>query len=70
METIECIPRRWGNSLGVTLPQNVVEREGIVAGKPILINLNARTDIWKLFGSIKFKKTAQQLKDEARRGWD
>lgn len=70
MEMIECIPRRWGNSLGITIPQSIVDKEGIVPGKPIIINLNARADIWSLFGTAKFKKTAQQMKDEERRGWD
>jgi antitoxin component of MazEF toxin-antitoxin module len=70
METIKCFPRKWGNSLGVTIPKEIVEKEGIVSGKPVIIQLNPRADIWSIFGTAKFKKTAQQMKDEERRGWD
>lgn len=69
METIECIPRKWGNSLGVTLPKEVIENEGLVEGKPVLITLNARPDLRTIFGSFKFSKTAQQMKDEEREAW-
>jgi antitoxin component of MazEF toxin-antitoxin module len=69
MVTIECVPRKWGNSLGVTLPKDVVEKEGLIEGRPVIITLNARPDLRSLFGTVKFSKTAQQMKDEDRDAW-
>ncbi len=70
METLECIPRKWGNSLGLTIPKEIVEKEGLSEGKPIVITLNARPSLRSIFGTAKFSKTAQEMKDEDRRGWD
>jgi hypothetical protein len=69
MEKIECKPRRWGNSLGIAIPKKIVEKEGISPGRPITITLNPKPDLNGLFGSLKFSKTAQQMKDEEREGW-
>jgi antitoxin component of MazEF toxin-antitoxin module len=69
METLECIPRKWGNSLGITLPKEVVETEGISEGTPVIITLNARPNLRDLFGTVKFSKTAQEMKDEDREAW-
>jgi len=69
METIECKPRKWGNSLGITIPKEVVEREGLTPETPITITLNAKPDIRSLFGCAKFSQSAQEAKDEMRGGW-
>ncbi len=69
METIECVPRKWGNSLGVTIPKDVAERESLSEGRRVIITLNARPDLRSIFGSFNFSKTAQQMKDEERKAW-
>jgi antitoxin component of MazEF toxin-antitoxin module len=70
MDTITCIPRKWGNSLGITIPKDVIEREGISEGQPLIISLSAKPDLRVLFGTAKFSKSAQQMKDEDRLEWD
>ena len=69
METIECIPRRWGNSLGIAIPQEVVKRENIIPGEPLVISLRTRPDFESVFGVLKSKQSAQEAKDEMREGW-
>lgn len=69
METLEVIPRRWGNSLGVAIPKEVVEKEGVVPGKPLIISVNARPDFESVFGTVDFGKSAQKVKDEMKEGW-
>lgn len=69
METIECIPRKWGNSIGITIPKDVAEREGVSTDRPVTITLNARPDLRSLFGTVKFKESSQKIKDEMRKGW-
>ena len=68
---IEVIPRKWGNSLAVIIPADVVEKQNIKENKPIKARFeNARPKAGVLWGFAKDWKTpTQQLKDEARAGW-
>lgn len=61
--------RKFGNSLGVVIPSELAERSGVSAGDSVELELVRRTNLAELFGSMKFRETAQQMKDEARRGW-
>lgn len=69
MTECETVARRWGNSLGVTLPKEVVEKENIKENEKVtLIVVNKSKNLSQLFGTLKgrWKKSAQQLKDEIR----
>ncbi len=67
---IECqtIARKWGNSLGVILPRELIEKEDIKENEKIKIIILKQEPLKKTFGIFKgkIKKTAQQLKDEMR----
>lgn len=65
---IEVIPRKWGNSIGIILPKEAVEEEGIKLNKKILIRVMKPTNIKHLFGSLKRKMTGQEFKDMVRQG--
>jgi antitoxin component of MazEF toxin-antitoxin module len=67
MEKIKSVARRWGSSLGVIIPRDVVEKEHIKEGQQIdfLILKDSRA-LRETFGTLKFKKTSQQMKDETR----
>ncbi len=61
--------RKWGNSLGVVLPNEFVRDENIEEGDEVLI-LKKKPDLRALRGIIKgTKMTGQQFKDEARKSW-
>ncbi len=62
--------RKWGNSVGVTISQEVVEREKIKPSDQLVISVRKVTPFQKLFGTWKTKKSAQQIKDELKKGWD
>lgn len=69
---IECetITRKWGNSIGITLPKEDLEREHISENEKVLVLLMKRSQTpKKLFGMMrgKWNKTGQQVKDELRR---
>lgn len=69
MEKIRSKLRRWGNSLGVIIPQKIVEKGGAKEGDEIniLISIN-KLDLKELFGSLKnWKIDSQRFKDEVRR---
>ena len=69
MET-ETVVRKWGNSLGVVLPKELVEmqniKEGDVLSLPVVIK---KADLSKIFGSLKTGENSQKFKDRAREGW-
>lgn len=70
MSQVQTITRKWGNSLGIAIPKEVVEAEHLAENQRILIEIKKVTDIRRLRGLLKFKKTAQKLKDEMRAGWE
>ncbi len=70
MSEIETITRKWGNSLGITIPKDIVESEKLHEDQKVLIEIKRVVDLKKLRGLVKFKKTAQQIKDEMKRGWE
>ena len=71
MTVIEAKVKRWGNSFFIVIPAEVVNKEGIKEEQEIrVIVLQDSSKVLKeTFGMLKgkLKKTAQQLKDEARR---
>ena len=67
---IECetITKKWGNSMGVTLPKEVVKRAHLKEHERIrILILKQDTTLKNLFGMVKSKKSGQQIKDEIRR---
>ena len=68
--TITVIARKWGNSLGVTLPKELVTRQkikdGDVLSLPIVIK---KADLTDVFGIAKTKENAQKFKDRLKKGW-
>jgi antitoxin component of MazEF toxin-antitoxin module len=68
----EVITRKWGNSIGVILPNELVQTQNIKENQKIIINVVKEADISHMFGSLKgkLKLSGQELKDMAREGWD
>jgi len=67
---IEVRPREWGNSLGITLPIEMVKKEKIGKGDLLVVDIRKKNDIRELKGLFKFKKSTQEIKDEMRKGWN
>ena len=63
------IAKKWGNSVGVILPKEMVEKQDIKVGDDIAINIFKKGNLRDIFGTLKTKMTAQELKDFAREGW-
>lgn len=70
MELVEAEAKKWGNSLGVILPRDVVEKEHIKENQKIgiLIIKDSSKTLKSSFGILKgkMKKSSQQIKDELR----
>jgi len=65
--TIEVKTKKWGNSIGVVIPIETVDRLGIKEEEEIVIEISKKENALKeLFGAIKFKKPTKQILKEAR----
>ena len=61
--------RKWGNSMGIVLPKELIEEKGIKEDDEIIIEVAKKADLRKLFGSLKRKMSGQEFKDMVRKGW-
>lgn len=63
--------RKWGDSLAVIIPKEIADKEKLNTNDQIHISISKKNDLSDVFGILKgkIKKTAQQLKDESRKGW-
>lgn len=58
--------RKWGNSLGIVVPQSIIEKEKAKEGDEIIILFGRRKDnvLREMFGTHKFKKPVEELMKE------
>ena len=73
MQVIEIITtaRKWGNSIGIALPKDVVEKANIKPNKELRLFLPERSvDIGKVFGTLDINMPAKKLIEDARKGED
>lgn len=71
MAVIETKLRKWGNSFGVVIPIEIVEKERMRENEnlKLIVLKDSRKVLEETFGSLKgkLKKSAQEIKDELRR---
>lgn len=67
---IEVTVKKWGNSFGVVLPKDIVEKEGLKENGRIVINIIKQADLSDIFGLVKKRKiSGQKMKDLSRKEW-
>lgn len=66
---VETIVKKWGNSFGVLLPMDFVNTSGISEGDKIFVSVIRKGELKPIFGSLKLKKSSQELKDLERSNW-
>ncbi|HIH10348.1 MAG TPA: AbrB/MazE/SpoVT family DNA-binding domain-containing protein [Candidatus Diapherotrites archaeon] len=60
--------KKWGNSVGLVIPKEVVERQGIKPEQKVEIEVRpVRHPFAKFFGSLKTGRPVQEIKDELRK---
>ncbi len=71
MVTIECKLKRFGDSLGLVIPIEIINKENIKEGDilRLIILKDSKKAFTGTFGMFKgkLKKTGQEFKDECRR---
>ena len=72
MGSFEAVPKQWGNSLGITIPHAIVEEEHIsTKTKVTVVVLRPQQErLEKIFGTLKLKKSTQQVMEEIDEGYD
>jgi antitoxin component of MazEF toxin-antitoxin module len=71
MEVFDAVPKEWGNSIGVTIPKAIIERENISTKNKIRIIVYGDNSkkLKNIFGSLKIKKSGQEIMDEIDVGY-
>lgn len=61
--------KKWGNSFGLIIPKDIVDSEGFKENQEIEIMLvkKNRNVLKETFGTLKFKKTTEQMMRETDR---
>ena len=85
MSEVICTAKKWGSSLGVVIPKAIVDERHIKENDKVIVEIKNRLlvkvilldtaeltakDLFGKFPRIKGGKTAQQIKDDMRKGWD
>ncbi len=68
----KAIVRKWGNSLGIILPKELVDYQHLKEDDKVTVFVVKEADLSKVYGSLKGKitKSGQEMKNLAREGWD
>lgn len=65
---IKTFTRKWGNSLGVRLPKELVKKKNLKENMEITIEVNTKSDLEGIWGMIEERKmSAQEMKDLSRK---
>lgn len=70
---IETLTRKWGNSIAVIIPSNIVEQEKIRENEKVTVKIEKKRPlkVKDVFGILKgWKKPTEEIIKEARKGWD
>lgn len=64
----EVITKKWGNSIGVVIPVEIVERMGIKPNQDILIEVERKNNVLKeMFGKAKSRKSSKKMIEDFRK---
>lgn len=67
---IEGKLRKWGTSLGLVVPKEIVVKERLQPGQEVMFDIKKRLSVKETFGVLKnWKINSQKVKDELRKEW-
>ena len=68
---IEVKTKKWGNSIGVVIPKETIERFNIKPEEEIIIEIEKKNNVLKeLFGKARFKKSSKKMIQEFRKEFE
>ena len=67
---IETKLKKWGNSIGIVVPSEVLRDKNLKEGEKVIVDINKKDKMKEIFGSLKnLKINSQEMKDELRKEW-
>ena len=67
---VEIKTKKWGNSIGVVIPKEIIEKQKIKENETVIVSIKKKLLVSDVFGALKgWKRPAQEIKDEMRKGW-
>ena len=72
MQQFKAVPKKWGNSIGITIPTDIIEQAQISLQKKItvLVMGDQQKQLKTMFGTLKLKRKTQEVMDEIDEGYD
>lgn len=72
MEQFEATTKKWGNSLGITIPADIIKEEKIKPNEKVnvLIFKDSKKIFRSVFGTMKLKMPTQKAMEEIDEGYD
>ncbi len=68
---IEVKTKKWGNSIGIIIPSEAVDKLNIKPEENLVIEINKKENVLKeLFGAVKFKKPTEEILKEVRKDFE
>lgn len=65
---IEVRTKKWGNSIGVVIPNEAIEILNIKPDEEIIIEIEKKNNVLKeMFGKAKFKKSSRKMIEQFRK---
>lgn len=70
MVEVQTRTRKWGSSIGIILPKNIVDEIRIKPNEILTIDIRKKRKAKEFLGILKeYNKPSQEIKDEVRKGW-
>ena len=67
---VECMPKRWGSSLGIVIPKEIVELEHISENDKIIVEFKKKHLAKEFFGILHgWKRPTKAIKEAMKEGW-
>jgi len=72
MIEFEAVLRKWGRSLGMVIPNDIVIKEKLKEGGKVKVAIASKVNpVKETFGKVKLRKSTKQILKEIRKGaWD
>lgn len=65
---VTVMTKKWGNSIGVIIPREVVEKEGIKPEQKVSLDVKPlKNSLAEFFGKFKTGRDVQEIKNELRK---
>ncbi len=69
MIEVKTTARKWGNSIGISLPKEVIEQANIEPNQEIRLYIpEKRRSLRKIFGTLNIREPTQRILDKTREG--